>query len=210
MIRRTIVLLWLISTGVVAPVAAQTPAGPPTQTGTPVFKRSLWIVGGGGFSVARASCATCDRAGVFSNTRSVVVDVGVRASQRVDAGVELLWVTSKIESEEPIRTTFIVGLAQFRPWVDKPFFLRAGMGVGFVGNGLWSPIGPALSPPFSTNALGVMYGIGWTIKTDKRFNLQIHLTQHVAALGELTTVSGSSLRNVVGNYWTIGTALVLR
>ena len=34
--------------------------------------------------------------------------------------------------------------------------------------------------------------------------------QHVASLGELTTVSGERIRNVVGNYWTVGAAIVIR
>jgi len=207
---RAIAMSCVILAAAAAPASAQTVPAPPAPALPSTFRPSLWIVGGGGFSVARAGCATCSRAGVFNNSKSLLLDFGVRTSPRVDAGVELLWVSSKIESEDPIRTTFIVGLAQFRPWVDKPFFVRAGMGVSFAGNGLYTPIGPPLAPPFSTNALAVMYGIGWTIKTDRKYNVQIHLTQHVAALGELTTVSGSSVRNVVGNYWTIGTALVLR
>jgi hypothetical protein len=32
----------------------------------------------------------------------------------------------------------------------------------------------------------------------------------VAALGEVTTASGDRIRNLVGNYWTVGWAIVIR
>jgi hypothetical protein len=122
----------------------------------------------------------------------------------------MFWVSSRIEHEPPIRTTFILGLAQLRPWDRHGFFLRAGMGVSFAGNGLYSPIGPPLAPPFTTNALGVTYGTGWMLGWTRRRTVQVQATHHVAALGQLTTVDGGSHENVVGNYWTIGAALVVR
>ncbi len=194
----------LILGAVPVETAAQT-APVPSTPGSP-----LWIVGGGGFSVARAGCATCDRDGVFTNSRSLLVDAGLRVSPRVDAGVELLWVSTRIEGEAPIRTTFILGIGQLRPWEQRGFFLRAGMGISFAGNGLYSPIGAPLAPPFTTNALGLTYGTGWIVGWHRRRALQINATHHVAALGELTTTSGETLNNVVGNYWTIGAAVVLR
>ena len=184
--------------------SAQTTPVPPS-TGS-----RFWIVGGGGFSVARAGCAvTCDEAGVFAHSRSILLDAGLRVSPTVDAGVEMLWVSTRIADEEPILTTFILGIGQLRPWDRRGFFLRAGMGISFAGNGLYSPIGPPLAPPFTTNALGLMYGTGWIIGWDRRRTVQVNATHHVAALGEVTT-TGEPLRNVVGNYWTIGAALVIR
>jgi hypothetical protein len=88
--------------------------------------------------------------------------------------------------------------------------LDAGMGIGIVGNGLFSPLGPQLAPPYTTNALGIVYGVGWEFAKHRRWNLQAHAMHHVAALGELTTVSGESIKNVVGNYWTVGVAFVIR
>jgi hypothetical protein len=170
----------------------------------------LWIVAGGGFSVARAGCAACDRDGVFTNSKSLLLDAGVRMNPKVDVGVELFILSSKIESDEPIRTTFILALAQIRPWDQRGFFMRAGMGLGFAGNGIFNPIGPPLAPPFTTNALGVTYGAGWILTPNRRYGVQINATHHVAAIGELTTVEGTSVLNVVGNYWTIGAAIVFR
>jgi hypothetical protein len=193
------------------PAPASSGAAPSIPAPSRVSEPShWWLVGGGGFSVARAGCATCDRAGVFAHSRSLLIDAGVRVRPNVDAGVELLWVSSRIEQEKPIRTTFILGVAQLRPWQEHGFFLRAGMGISFAGNGIYSPIGPALAPPFSTNALGVTYGTGWVFGWQRRRTVQLHATHHVAALGQLTTVDGGTLENVIGNYWTVGAALVLR
>jgi hypothetical protein len=40
--------------------------------------------------------------------------------------------------------------------------------------------------------------------------MQVYATHYVAALGTLTTVSGSSVQSVVGNYWTVGAAVTIR
>ena len=190
-----------------APVAA---AGQAAQAPSPPGSR-FWTVVGGGYSVARAGCAVlCDSSGVFSNSRSILIDAGLRVSPTVDAGVEMMWVSSRITGEEPIRTTFILGVGQLRPWRQRGLFLRAGMGISFAGNGLYSPIGPPIAPPFTTNALGLMYGTGWIVGWNRRRTIQLNATHHVAALGELTTTSGDNPKNVISNYWTLGAALVLR
>jgi hypothetical protein len=75
---------------------------------------------------------------------------------------------------------------------------------------LYSPIGPPIAPPFTTNALGLMYGTGWIVGWNRRRTIQLNATHHVAALGELTTTSGDNPKNVISNYWTLGAALVLR
>jgi hypothetical protein len=204
---RLLAALLILSAAPLEAWAQTTPA--PSSTGS-----RFWIVGGGGFSVARAGCtdpaAPCDPSGVFANSRSILLDAGLRVSPKVDAGVELLWVSTPIVGEAPIRTTFILGVGQLRPWDQLGFFLRAGMGISFAGNGLYSPVGEPIAPPFTTNALGLTYGTGWIIGRSHRRALQIHATHHVAAIGELTTTSGESIKNVVANYWTIGAAVVLR
>ena len=128
----------------------------------------------------------------------------------MDAGLELYWVPLKVNDEDPIQTTFILGVVQMRPWTDHGLFLRAGMGIGIAGNGLYNPNGPALAPPYTTNALGIVYGVGWERMVNRRWGVQAHALHHVAALGELTTEAGERIRNVVGNYWTVGAAIVIR
>jgi hypothetical protein len=109
-----------------------------------------------------------------------------------------------------IQTTLLLAVAQFRPRADHGLFQRAGMGVGIAGNGLYNPAGPPLAPPYTTNALGIAYGIGWEFLASRRWGVQVHAMQHVAALGELTTTAGTSVKNVVGNYWTVGAGVVIR
>ena len=160
--------------------------------------------------MARAGCATCERSGVFTNSRGLFFDVGGRVSPRVDFGVELMFVSARLETVEPVLTTFILGVAQFRPWLDRGLYLRAGMGVGFAGNGIYSPIGWELKRPYSTNALGLTYGLGWVFMRERRWGVQVNWQHHIAALGELTPESGLPVKNVVGNYWTSGMAIVYR
>jgi len=184
----------------------------PAQAAPPVVPGDgpgLWFVAGGGGVLARGHCDLCDRQGVFLYSPGILVDAGIQVNKRVDVGFELSWVTSKFEQFEPIRTTFVLGVGQFRPWVDRGLSLRGGMGVGFVGNGLYNLAQRDLKPPYTTNALAVVLGIGWEFLRDDRVTFQILTTQHVAALGELTTERGS-IQNVVGNYWLVGGMLVIR
>ena len=199
-------LLWPAAALAQAP--AQTPS--PQATAAPTPGSRVWIVAGAGFAAARAGCATCDRDGVYTTSQSFLVDAGMRVNPRMDAGIELYWVGLDVDGTSHIRTTFLLGVAQFYPWVDHGLFLRAGMGIGIAGNGLYNPIGPPLAPPYTTNALAVAFGVGWEFKATPRWGVQVHGMQHVAALGELTTTTGASVKNVVGNYWTVGVAVVIR
>src|SRR5688572_3116234 len=85
-----------------------TPSPSPSPTLNPA-KPSLWtkawIVAGTGYAAARAGCATCDREGVVTKSYPILVDVGVKITPRVDAGIELYWVRLKVEAEDPIQTT---------------------------------------------------------------------------------------------------------
>lgn len=201
---RPALVLWLLLIPVYA--AAQTT---PAPSSVPATGSRLWIVAGTGFATTRAGCATCDRSGVFLESRSLLVDAGIRISPRVDAGIELMWVGLKVGVDEPVRTTFVLGVAQVRPWATRGLFLRAGMGIGVAGNGL-SGKGTTLAPPYTTNALAITYGTGWIFRPERRWTVQVHASHHVAALGTLITVNGIPVQSVVGNYWTVGAAIVIR
>lgn len=193
--------------------AQTTPASSPTPAPAASNGHSnFWIVGGIGFSAARAGCPTCPRDGVFTNGRALMVDLGFRATHRLDVGVELAWTSTQLvdDGADPTQTTFVMGVAQVRPWEKQGFFFKAGMGAGFVGNGLASPIGWDLKPPYTTNTLALVYGAGWVFQREKRFALQVYGTHHIAALGELTTGENTSVKNVLCNYWTAGVGFVFR
>lgn len=201
-------IAWLALAVVPASASAQQPTPAPVPA-SPLAPR-FWLVAGGGYAAVRAGCADCSLEGVYMQSYSILVDVGVRVTPRVDAGVELYWVPIKVEGQDPIKTTFVLGVMQMRPWVNRGFFIRAAMGLGIAGNGLYNPNGPPLPPPYTTNALGLAFGIGWEHRLNTRWAVQAHALQHVAGLGELTTASGEVIRNVVGNYWTVGGAIVIR
>jgi hypothetical protein len=168
----------------------------------------IWLVGGGGYAIARSGCGDCNNDGVYRQTGDVVINAGMRLSPQMDAGAELAWSPSYVEDSEPIRTTFVLGVVQFRPWTDRGAFVKGGMGVGLVRNWI---AGEAQASPlrFGTNALALAYGGGWVFRRERRATLQVHATHRVAALGDLAT-SQSTIQNVVGNFWTLGAGLVVR
>ena len=182
----------------------------PTSSQGPNTGPGLWITAGGGGVLARGHCSTCSREGEFLYSSGLLVDAGIQINRRVDAGIEVSLVRTRIENLDPIRTTFVLGVGQFRPWVDRGLSLRGGMGIGFVGNGIYNPTQPSLEPPFTTNAMAVVLGIAWEFLRQESLTLQILGTPHVAALGELTTATGRPIQDVVGNYWLVGGALVIR
>lgn len=206
----------VVALAVVSALTLATPAraqdGPPPAAPSPPPspKPGLWLAAGGGGVLARGHCGSCDREGVFLYSPGVLINAGIEITPRVDAGIEVSFVSSRIEKLDPTRTTFVLGVGQFRPWVDRGFSLRAGMGIGFVGNGIYNPTQRNLEPPFTTNAVALVIGLGWEFMRAERARFQFLATHHVVALGELTTVDGGSLKNVVGNYWLVGGALVIR
>jgi hypothetical protein len=208
----TTVAWWMI---VVAASAQTVPAqvagsAPPSSQTAADSHSSYWLVAGVGFAGARTGCPDCTREGVSTNGPSILVDVGTRVNSRLDVGIEAVWGHSKVaESEQPTRTTFVMGVAQVRPWQTRGFFFKAGMGSGVVGN-LQGPFGGELEGTHTTNTMALVYGAGWVFQREKRFAIQVHGTHHVAALGELKVKDGPSVRNVLNNYWTVMMGVVFR
>ena len=122
----------------------------------------------------------------------------------MDVGVEVAWVPATTEAGDAFRTTFLVGVAQFRPWNSQGFFIKGGMGMAFVRNWLF-----AADSPITQKALAVAIGGGWAFRRDKRLGFQIYGTQHTAALGDFELRDGT-LENVMGNFWSLGAAVVIR
>jgi len=60
-----------------------------------------------------------------------------------------------------------------------------------------------------SKAFGLGLTAGWEWRTRGPVSLQVFGAQHVAALGDLVTSTGT-VQNVVGNFWTIGGAVVIR
>jgi len=64
-------------------------------------------------------------------------------------------------------------------------------------------------PAITSKALGVTYGAGWGFGLRKRVGFELFGAQHVAALGDFQ-VGGVNNENVLGNFWSVGAALVFR
>ena len=156
----------------------------------------------------RAAKAAIKRART-STTGTLLVDIGHSINPRTDAGFEIAWTPSQSAAGEDIRTTFIVGVAQFRPWASKGFSIKGGMGMAFVRNWVYDFSGGVSAPPFTSKALGLTYSAGWTFRHTQRVGVQIFGAQHVATLGDLKT-SAQTYENVIANFWSVGAVLVFR
>jgi hypothetical protein len=199
-----VVVLWCAAP---ATAGAQAPAAAPDPEATPADRSKLWIVAGGAATTLRGDCQTCEEPGPYVHTGSVFGNVGRRINDRMDAGAEFVWTRAAPPSRAYIRSTLIAAVAQFRPWQTRGFFLKGGMGMTLVRN--WVYDGSEQLPAVTSKALGLTYGAGWVFRRHSRAGLQIAGTQHVAALGDFETSAGP-VENVVGNFWSIGAAVVIR
>ena len=205
------VLPLLLALACLAPAAAraQAPApAAPSAPVTPADQSRLWIVAGGTSTTMRGDCQEdCELAGTgaYLHTGSVIATVGARVNSQMDAGVELSWVPATSKSGDDIRTTFVLGVVEFRPWTGKALFFRGGMGMAFVRN-FFGDVG---SDSLTEKALGLTYGMGWTFRHTERFGVKVFGAQHMMGVGDFV-VGGVPVENVVANYWSVGAALVFR
>jgi hypothetical protein len=197
----------LLGAFVPAVVLAQTPPPPTFQTGSaqPVTGASnLWLVAGGAFATVRGDCQTCEEDYPHRKAGSVLANIGRRVNARMDVGAEVFWVPMNT-ADGRIRTTHIDGVAQFRPWASQGFFLKGGAGMAFVRN--W--VDYLGSDAINGKALSVVIGAGWAFRPTERFGLQLFGAQHVAGVGAVATAEGD-IPDVVGNFWSVGAAIVIR
>ena len=120
---------------------------------------------------------------------------------------ELFWMPKVTTTSDGIRSTLVMGVAQFRPWESRGFSVKAGMGMAFMRNWIYGSVGG--SPPFTSKALALTYGAGWTFRHTERVEHADFGAQHVAALGDLETSTGK-VENVIANFWSVGATLVIR
>jgi hypothetical protein len=193
---------WLVPAAAIAQPAAQTT---PTVVVDPQVETTrLWIVAGGAFATLRGDCQTCEQDFPYRHAGSILGNFGYRVNDRMDVGGELFWMPVET-AQGRIRTTHIDAVAQFRPWASHGFFLKGGAGMAFVRN--WVDL--LGSEAINSKALSVIIGGGWEFRPAKRVGLQMFATQHVAALGDLKTAE-LEVPDVVGNFWSLGVAVVIR
>jgi hypothetical protein len=193
---------WLVPSLVHAQAAS--PAKPATATSQQTETSHLWLTAGSSFAAMRGDCQTCEEDFPYRRAASLLANVGYRVNDRMDVGGEVFWMPVDT-TQGQIRTTHIDAVAQFRPWASQGFFLKGGAGMAFVRNWV-DAIGP---DPINQKALSVVIGAGWAFRPAARVGLQILGAQHVAALGDLQTPE-EAIEDVVGNFWSVGVAIVIR
>lgn len=164
----------------------------------------LWIVAGGASATTRGDCQTCEADYPYRNGGGILGNVGYRINPRMDIGMEVFWVPMETGSGT-IRTTHFDAVAQFRPWQTRGFFFKGGAGMAFIRN--WVDILSA--DAINSKMLSVVIGTGWAFYPDRRFGMQVFASQHAGAVGDLQTADGS-VPDVIGNFWSLGAAFVIR
>lgn len=172
--------------------------------GDPSSPSRAWIVVGAGSSTVRGDCQTCEADFPYRSGGSILGNIGYRVNPRADIGAEVLWVPVDTAQGE-IRATHFDAIAQFRPWLSHGFFLKGGAGMAFIRNWI-DAVGPA---PINSKALSIVIGGGWAFRRSARVGFQVFGSQHAGAIGDLQTADGD-VPDVMGNYWTLGAALVFR
>jgi len=164
----------------------------------------MWLVAGVASANLRGDCQTCAADFPYRHAGSVMADIGYRVNQRMDVGAEIFWMPFETSSRR-LHATHFDAVAQFRPWVTKGFFLKGGAGMAFVRN-LVDAIG---TDSINQKALSVVIGAGWMFQPAPRIGFQVFGTEHAGALGDLQTGQGL-IQDVMGNFWSIGAAVVIR
>ena len=209
MTRRLLTSLLLLLPFIATAASAQQAPAPSAPPAASEGKRP-WVVIGGGFTSVLGDCPDCTAEPNYRSAGSLLANIGVSLNSRADIGGELMWVPSTTVSGETIRTTFVMAVGQFRFWKNRGFFVKGGGGMAFVRNWVVDLSGGSnTAPPFTSKALSVGIGAGWEWRLSPRFGMQVFGSQHVAALGDLQA-NQTVIENVVGNFWTVGGAIVFR
>ena len=185
------------------PAIARAQAMPAGATGRTTHP---WFVAGGGSTTLLGDCTDCE-ADTYFHSASVLANAGVSFNRRTDFGAEILWVPQTLGTGDRIRVTYLMAAVQFRPWQTRGFFLKAGSGMAFLRN--WLDAVDETAPPIRSKAFALGLGAGWEWRTSSRLGMQIFGAQHAAALGDLQT-SARTAENVMGNFWSVGAAVVIR
>ena len=200
--RETTICAWAALLILLLPAigGAQTAAGdavssPPSRT---------WVAIGGGSATVRGDCQTCEEDFPYRNGGSILGNVGYHLNTRTDIGAEILWVPMETQ-DGYLRATHFDAVVQFRPWSSHGFFLKGGAGMAFIRNWI-DAVGPGA---INSKALSIVIGGGWAFRTSNRIGFQVFASQHAGAIGDLQTAAGD-VPDVMGNFWTIGAAIVFR
>jgi hypothetical protein len=183
---------------------AQQPASA-GSTDAPRTSRA-WVLGGGMSTTLLGDCTGCE-SDTYLHTGGVIAGAGVALNPRTDLGAEILWIPTTLTTGDDLRATYLLASVRFRPWRTRGFFVKAGSGIAFLKN--WLATFDTGAPPLRSKAFALDLGAGWEWRVVNRLGVQVFGAQHVAALGDLET-SERTVENVIGNFWSVGGAIVIR
>jgi hypothetical protein len=192
----------LVVSALILTAAAQAYA---QDTQAPLPARGGWLGAGLGYGAFRTDCSNCTRDDLYSTGGSLVVSGGVTVNDQVDAGGEILWASTALQSGS-YRAAFLLGVVQFRPWRTRGFYLKGGLGLAFVRTNITSGDQATESSP---KGLGVHYGAGWVFGRGRRVSFAPFGGHYVASLGDVPTPDGNA-ENPVSNVWFAGVTVFVR
>jgi hypothetical protein len=165
---------------------------------------------GGGYTSVLGDCPDCTAEPNYRSAGSFLANIGVSLNSRADIGGELMWVPSTSVTGETIRTTYVMAVGPVSILEEQGILcerrrrhgLRPQLG---GGSQRWRQYRPAIHIQGAQRRIGA----GWEWRLRPRFGVQVFGSQHVAALGDLQA-NQAIIENVVGNFWTVGGAIVFR
>jgi len=169
---------------------------------------SALLVGGAAFATTRGDCQTCEEVEFpYRHSSSILANFGYHVTRRADVGAEVFWIPVDTPQGQ-INVTHLDAVVQFRPWTSQGFFLKTGAGMALIRNWV-DVIGPSAE---NSKALSVVIGGGWEFRPTPRLGMQVLAAQHVSAIGDLATGDPTvpEVPDVVGNFWSLGVAIVIR
>jgi hypothetical protein len=158
-----------------------------------------WAGGGGGYLASRTACTLCDSDPPHRDGAAVLFQGGVRVSERLLVGAEV-FSTARTSAGTDARNTYLLGVAQYRPFASHGFFLKGGYGLALVKVAVPTEGGQVAA---RTWGMGLMYGAGWVFREGRRLSIAPVGATYVTTAGDVRTPEGTA-ENVVANGWFAG------
>jgi hypothetical protein len=164
-----------------------------------------WAGGGGGYLAGRADCTNCETDPPFGNGSAFLFHGGLRVTERLLVGGEI-FSTGRTLNGINLRDTYLLGIAQYRPFRTHGFFLKGGYGIGFIKDAFTVE---GVEETARTSGIGLMYGVGWVFREGSRLSFAPVAAQYVTTVGDVEAAAGTA-QNVVVNSWFVGAVVMVR
>jgi hypothetical protein len=194
-------LLMVTASLLLAPCAARAQGAAPVQ---PQGSR-WWVGGGGGYLAGRVDCTNCESNPPYGGNGGLLFQGGLQVTGRLLVGGEL-FTTGRTINTVNHRDTYLLGLAQYRPFGGHGFFLKGGYGMAFVKDNF---VVEGVAGTARTWGMGLMYGAGWVFREGRRISVAPVGAQYVTTVGDIQVPAGTA-QNVVVNGWFVGAVLMVR